>query len=240
MSVVFNATSDYLRRTASLPSSTTMSMCAWIRKRSVTEGRYTYWLNLEDATTNATDYQGIGQDNANTFELQHYQSIITFTRAPSAEQWIFIAWTIAGTAAGQMHGYLARDGDGTLEVIQNTAVVTSFTAAMLSAGNNSYSEYLDGDMAHVRVWDAELSQAEVEAEWASARAVRTTNLHLEWRLADNTDTNDLSVNARNPTIGGTLESGTHPPVGSGIAVPVNRLVVNKGIRPAFFKPGLSK
>src|SRR5690606_31891259 len=63
-------------------------------------------------------------------------------------------------------------------------------------------EYINGRTAHVRVWAAALSQAELEAEMASATVVRTANLWGDWPLDG--DANDISGNGRNLTASGTV------------------------------------
>lgn len=77
-------------------------------------------------------------------------------------------------------------------------------------------EWLSGSVAHVRLWSAELTQAEIEAEWASATPVRSAQLVADWPLATASDLTD-TVGSRTLAVqsGGDLSTVTGPDLGPG-------------------------
>lgn len=79
------------------------------------------------------------------------------------------------------------------------------------------SEWFNGRLAYVRVWTAELSQAQIEAEWASTTPVVTANLWANWPLTSSADLTDHSGNGRNLTAGTTATSTeADPPLSSNV------------------------
>lgn len=77
------------------------------------------------------------------------------------------------------------------------------------------SEPFNGRLAYVRVWTTELSQSQIEAEWASTTPVVTSNLWADWPLTDSTDLTDHSGNGRNLSAGSTAVSTEDNPPLSG-------------------------
>lgn len=79
------------------------------------------------------------------------------------------------------------------------------------------SEPFNGRLAYVRIWTAELTQSEIEAEWASTTPVRSSGLWASWPLTDSTDLTDHSGNGRNLTAGSTaVSTEADPPLSSNI------------------------
>ncbi|MCZ4602919.1 hypothetical protein O3S80_03860 [Streptomyces sp. Lzd4kr] len=118
-------------------------------------------------------------------------------------EWRKIAISCAGTTG---KSYVATVG-GATEVDSGTVAVG--TPDGLTLGGRApadSSEVFDGRLAYVRVWTAELTQAEIEAEWASVTPVVTANLWADWPLTDSTDLTDHSGNGRNLTAGSTAVS----------------------------------
>jgi hypothetical protein len=99
--------------------------------------------------------------------------------------------TYAATPAGPT--VVASGSSGTV------AAANQVTLSGVSVGNGS--EWINGRMAYVRTWSAALSQAEIEAEWASTAPVRTSGLWANWPLS--TNLLDVSGNDRHLAAGST-------------------------------------
>ncbi|MFJ2000260.1 LamG-like jellyroll fold domain-containing protein [Streptomyces chartreusis] len=126
--------------------------------------------------------------------------------------WRKIAISCSGTTG---KSYVATVG-GATEVDSGTVGVG--TPDGLTLGGRApadSSEPFNGRLAYVRVWTAELTQVQIEAEWASTTPVVTSGLWADWPLTDSTDLTDHSGNGRNLTAGGTAVSTEDNPPLSG-------------------------
>lgn len=117
--------------------------------------------------------------------------------------WRKIAISCSGTTG---RSYVAPVGGATEVDSGAVAVGTPDGLTLGGRGPADSSEPFNGRLAYVRVWTAELSQAQIEAEWASATVVRTANLWANWPLTDSTNLTDQSGNGRNLTAGTTAVS----------------------------------
>lgn len=125
--------------------------------------------------------------------------------------WRKVALTCSGTT-GKI--YIATVG-GATEVDSGTVSVG--TPDGLTLGGRApadSSEPWNGRLAYVRIWTTELSQAQIEAEWASTTPVVTSGLWADWPLTDSTDLTDHSGNGRNLSAGSTaVSTEADPPLG---------------------------
>jgi hypothetical protein len=127
-------------------------------------------------------------------------------------QWRKIALSCSGTTG---RSYIATVG-GATEVDSGTVSVgTPDGLTLAGRGPADSSEVFNGRLAYVRIWTAELSQSQIEAEWASTTPVVTSGLWADWPLTDSTDLTDHSGNGRNLTAGGTAVSTEDNPPLSG-------------------------
>lgn len=127
--------------------------------------------------------------------------------------WRKVAVSCSGTTG---KSYVATVG-GATEVDSGTVAVG--TPSGITVGGRAPSdatEWLNGRIAHLRIWTAELSQAEIEAEWASATPVRTSGLWADWPLTGAGDLNDASGNGRHLSAGSTaVTTEDGPPITAG-------------------------
>jgi hypothetical protein len=128
--------------------------------------------------------------------------------------WRKIAISCSGTTG---KSYVNTVG-GTTEVDSGTVGVG--TPDGLTLGGRApadSSEPFNGRLAYVRIWTAELTQTEIETEWASSTPVRTSNLWADWPLTDATDLTDHSGNGRNLSAGSTaVSTEADPPLGGSV------------------------
>lgn len=133
--------------------------------------------------------------------------------------WYFA--TVRKSAANAIKVYLGTEAGGALSTFTGTSSSIASYADNGYVGGNAYGDFLDGRIARMRVWNALLSDAEVDAEFTSATPVRTSNLLAAWNL-DNASTPglDSSGNARNLTnTGGSYTVETGPTIPGGAPSP---------------------
>ncbi|MGW1532330.1 LamG-like jellyroll fold domain-containing protein [Streptomyces aureus] len=138
------------------------------------------------------------------------------TDALAVDTWRMLAVTIAGTGATDGKIYTRTVGGSTNVVtgqVSGGATPDGLTLFGRSAGDST--EWFNGGLAYVRVWSAVLSQAEIEAEWASATIVRTSGVWANWPML--TGISDISGNGRNLTAGTTaLSTEDDPPLSGNV------------------------
>ena len=209
MAVRFDASGDYLRYTtvANLPSAATHSFCCWVKLSSDRNDYANIWYldgnNADGEIFVSTDSDGttlLISDSATPLNLG------TLTIGT----WYFIGYARTNTARA---AYIGTQSGGTLTKVSNTETKNRNTAYGSSGRvyltNDIYSEWLDGEMAYARVWTTvALSDAEMDAEWRSTTAVRTSNLWAAYALAAAASAaTDSGPNGYTLTVGGTLADG---------------------------------
>jgi hypothetical protein len=130
----------------------------------------------------------------------------------TAATWYRIA--ITRTAAGAAV-YVAQDANGA--TASATGAVTALSSpTLVTLGGRDPGDTgnpFNGRLAHVRVWAAELTQTEIEAEWLAFSPVRTSNLYAAWPLPDVSTLTDQSGNGRTLTIpGNSPTTEADPPI----------------------------
>jgi hypothetical protein len=126
--------------------------------------------------------------------------------------WRKVALTCSGTTG---KSYVNTIG-GVTEVDSGTVGVGTPDGITLGGRSSSdSSEPFNGRLAYVRIWTTELTQTQIEAEWASATPVITSGLWASWPLTDSTDLTDHSGNGRHLTAGTTAVSTEADPPLSG-------------------------
>lgn len=110
-----------------------------------------------------------------------FVSRVTLGSALSDGTWYFLAMRING-----LTGTLSR-GQENLAVSHASNTITAQSASFqIAVGGSLFGTamYPRAHMAFVRVWNAILSDAEIEAERQATSASRTANLTAEWPLVD--------------------------------------------------------
>ena len=128
--------------------------------------------------------------------------------------WRKIAISCSGTTG---KSYVATVGGGTEADSGTVGVGTPDGLTLGGRAPADSSEPFNGRLAYVRVWTAELTQVQIEAEWASTTPVVTANLWANWPLTDSTDLTDHSGGGRNLTAGTTaVSTEADPPSGGAV------------------------
>lgn len=130
--------------------------------------------------------------------------------------WYFIL--VRKDASGNVKVYVGTEAGGALSTVTGSVTNIATYSGDGYVGGNAYGDYLDGNIWGMRVWDTDLTDAEVDAEFAAETAARTANLRAQWNLDDATPETDSSGNGRDLTNTGgswTLETDPVVPSGSG-------------------------
>jgi hypothetical protein len=145
--------------------------------------------------------------------------------------WRRIAISCSGTTG---KAYVATP-TGTTEAASGTVSTSQPTGITLGGRSpGDSSEYFNGRLRYVRVWSTQLTQAQIEAEWASPTPVVTANLWADWRLADASDLADHSGNGRDLVAGSTAVSTeddppfAYPPAATGSGAAYDATVTTSG------------
>jgi hypothetical protein len=123
-----------------------------------------------------------------------------FLFAPADLGWWFVASTNrAGGPATAL--YFKKLGAATLTATSGNThpSITGITRFLIGTDDaTGQNEWMDGDITGIKVWNAELTKAELELEANQLSPVRTTNLHAFYPLQSvSTMLTDYSGNGRN-------------------------------------------
>lgn len=199
MAVRFDAASDRIAYTGGAPApSAGFTLTAWALVAVDLNDFQTIarLYNGGTAANLATSSDGLGGPNYFTAG-----GSINASTGFVVGEWRKVAFSCTGTN-GKL--YVATVG-GATEVDTGTVSGAASPTAIALGGRavSDSSEWLNGRLAHVRVWDTELAQSEIEAEWASATPVHTADLWADWPLATHADLTDHSGNGRHLSAGST-------------------------------------
>jgi len=213
VAIRIDASGDYLRRTANLPTSSSFTACCWFYYVN-TRSAYAFFIGLEDATSSASQYLLIGFEDTNAFHVAVNSggAVPYFGSNPATSAWHFMAIRANGTNVKGFHRTLA----GTWQTV-TSSTAPLFTPAMLTLGNDSWDEWTNCRLAGIKVWDAALTDAEIEneAETLTPQRFENINLWVPGFPGSGERTRDYSGNGRNLTEGGTLTDEDPPPVAWG-------------------------
>lgn len=178
MAVLFNAHADRLYNGALPVNNAAYTACMWIKPHAGNPADAIYFESDAAGTTYALASSGgvIGILNAGGGFVWD----VTLGAAMTNDVWYFVAMSLNGLV-------------GTLYRGTESSAVASASGAIAAQGA-SFRVYVGGDaavagfapvadIAHVRVWNAILSAAEIEAERIASTPARVANLSADWRLA---------------------------------------------------------
>lgn len=126
---------------------------------------------------------------------------LTAASGMTAGAWYRLAATCTGTS-GVLYTAAATGSTAT----QSGTVDGASAPDQICLGGRAdtdATEWFNGRIAYVRLWSTVLSQAQIEAEWASAAPVVTAALVADWPLVTAGDLTDHSGNGRHLTAGST-------------------------------------
>lgn len=219
MSLRADQASDRVSYTASPPPppATAFTATFWARLR-VDRDDFSTMMRLHSSAGGATSIN-IATGSSGTTPVvvsPGNTSGIAGADALAVDTWRMVAVTVSGTGATDGTIYTRAVGGSTNVVtgqVSGGATPDGITLFGRSAGDAG--EWFNGGLAYVRVWSAVLSQAEVEAEWASATIVRTSGVWANWPMLTSID--DVSGNGRHLSAGTTaLSTEDDPPLSANV------------------------
>ena len=204
MAIRFDAAGDYLIRSANLPGNDPFS-CAFWAYISVDRNAPGVWVAISDGTF--TNYFLAGLSSAGDVLLIDAAGSTTNGSTLSVGTWYHVALTRNGNTKKL---YL----NGVLDITNTTA--TTFTSALLLVGSNTVN-FVNGRVAGLKVWEAELTLEEVLQEMHTIRPARFANLYGWWPMLPGSGerARDYSGNGRDFTETGSLVDEDPPPVSWG-------------------------
>lgn len=215
MAAQFDQASDRVSRSGSVPDpATACTVLGWVRVDTDTNLTATlariWTAGLTTVATFATGGDGLTGPNYFTAG----GSVLSSTSL-AVGQWFCFAFACSGTNATV---YVAPE-TGSVTVTNGSVSGQTPPGGITLGGRDTSdgSENLIGSLAYVRVFAAKLTQAQVEAEWASANAILAA--WADWPLVANL--NDTSGNSRHLSPGTTavaFVAGPNLPGGSATAV----------------------
>lgn len=219
MGVRFTAASgQYLSRTANLPAIGAYTLMAWCRPASLPAFAAVLGIG---SVSGGTPNNFIGRTNsdwgiwvqgvANPFASAAYS-----VAAGDVE---CVALTCNGT---DVIGYTRKRAANAWTIV--TATAQTGTVDAVRVGNSTYdgTDYWDGRIWNVKVWDRALSAEELLVESFFDRVKFPQSLNFHWPLRSADSYPDLSGNGRTPALTGTptTEDSAFKPWGpAGILVP---------------------
>jgi len=212
MPVQINALSDYIRLTATgAPTFTNYSIVFW--EQVVTDNAGTNRMSYILTNSSYATIHAIKRASDNVDRLFNDATTANLSANASNSAWVMWALTCSGTGGSDLKLYAwdAGDADGAYKSATLTGVGTATIDAWVLGSNTGFSEYRRARYAYIKVWDAALSLAELQAERAQGKPVRTSNVNRYHRLLTTSDTTDYSGNGRTVSFnGGMTTDGTEP------------------------------
>ncbi len=218
MASVLSGSGNYFSRTTNLPTIDGFTFTGW-------------WRNVSDLNVVSQIVFELYTDVNNFFEIRSsangtsmnlaWRSLSTSISADSVGlsawtvgAWQFVAFTVNAAA---INGYVAIATAAALSTFSATATggSTWFTPTNLRIGQDHSSNASDAVAYNYKLYQAVLTQAEIEDERWSILPKRTANLVAWHPFLTGTRTSDYSGNARTLTENGTVTEDSPPPLGWG-------------------------
>lgn len=215
MAIRIDASGDDLRRSTILPGVAAFTACGWAHVVADTgAGVYQALCILEDTAVAWNGLYWEGGTNGSAV-ISSAAGETNLASRPATGLPFFWAVTSTTPGAGSLIGYLSAATTNTFTSASTTG--SDVTPNRLTWGNDSALSWCSGRFSCLKVWDAVLTQAELEHEKWSIRPKRWANIHLWCPARIATELFDLSGNGRTLTATGTLTTEDGPPVpwGSG-------------------------
>jgi hypothetical protein len=211
VSVRFDATGDQYTAATGLPGTTMTAL--WWGKIVTDRNTYSTFVSIDAGDTQVlavqTDTDGVSPYLWVDPEADGFLDI-SFP-AMTVGNWYRMA-VVRSTTAITL--YLAASSGSVTS--GGTTLTGALTPTALRVGQSPTSgEWINGSVANLKIYNAALTQAEIEAEWSNWSAVRSADLlrHHKWQSA--AETTDYSGNGHSLTSGGTptFDSG-NPSLGA--------------------------
>lgn len=202
-SVRINNANAFLRRSSvSGIDEADSTMCGWFKMKT-DRNNYSGLMYMD--RPGSFQYQQVVTESNGTSLRIYNTSFSPQIVNMSVNTWYFcsIVWgsgTCTARVSNEFGAWSTR--------VRSITNVSNLTELGFGATSNYFSEWFNGEVALLRAWSDQLSEAELEAERASEAPVKTSDLWGDWRCASQaTVLTDSSGNGRDfDTIGGANHS----------------------------------
>lgn len=219
MAVRFDAFTDGLFRTVSFAAAGALTISMWIYLVVDTNAIATPAMSGDSGSGNAGPWLQTDADGTTLRARNADGSASLGGLTMSVATWYRVAIAASGTNSSFYTGTFG----GTLTVASGTLSRPTTADSLYFGSYFNISDLTNCRLANIKVWTAQLAQAEIEADLAQYAPVRTTNL-IGWYPEIGAETTDRSGAGNNLTAGSTAtatEDG--PPIPwAVIAQPPNR------------------
>jgi hypothetical protein len=135
----------------------------------------------------------------------------------SASQWYYVGWSWNKSDATNSRAFYATSLTGAVQQTSTFNITTStMTPTILRCGDTVWGgEWWDGRIANLKLWEAQLTLAQIAAERWVMKPQRTADLYGWWPFMGGSDAErvrDYSGNGNDFTVGGTLTDEAAPPI----------------------------
>jgi hypothetical protein len=202
-SIVIDGVNDYISRSANLPTGA-LTLSGWVKFTTSTSASIRVPASASGNGANAY----LLQNTDNGYCAAGDSTGTNVSPAPADGVWVYMALRKDATQNISITWWNAA---GVLQVSEIDTSSTGTGAPTVVAVGNFAGNLIYGRVgkyAYWKLWDAELSDGEIEADLFSPTFVRTTNANTGF--ADSAT--DIGPNGRNWTLSGTTTDSDAPPV----------------------------
>lgn len=210
MAVRFDTTGEHYTRAITIGSVADWSAALWVKMVTDRAATSVLW-QIDDGTGASFLRVSAWNGSALAFQTTGSTWFGTIGHTLIANEWTYVGMS-ATANPGQARVRVRPAGTSTFVGGSPTQANTTFTAnSVRIGGTNSSTEWLNGSIAGVRMWNAALTEDELEAESWAYMPVRATNLRV-WYPLLTPSTVDYSGNSESLSggTGAALDDG--PPI----------------------------
>ena len=157
-----------------------VTFTGWV-KLSADRNTYSAIFTIEEGVGHSTAYNELITDGDGTTLVVYDTNDICGTVGTLTQgTWHKVAWVVSN---GTFSAYFGTQGTtGVTQTVTNSSIANVSTVNYNGVGSSYYasSEWFNGCLSNVRVWNTELTKAEIEAEFTSDTPVKTENLLGAW------------------------------------------------------------
>lgn len=211
MSRDLSPSTDYYQADTAIVSGPPFTVCAWINVDSLAADGAVFWVGDKDATN---DYFVLWVDTTGTVEWSARTGGPTRTAGTSTSLSVNTWVHVAATAAAADDRAVFLDGGGKGTNTQSSTPSNLDRTAIGRYSDSSPSDYFDGEIAHVSVYDVVLADALILqlSKGFSPFKTQTQDLIAHWPMSKGaTDLHDV-VGALTLTSNGTPTQTNEPPL----------------------------
>jgi len=195
MALRFDSATDALESSSPPPTTSSYSWTAWIYL-SVDRNAFSNVLTIENAGATEFNEMITDADGTTLAVYDHAAGRRLTVGSLSTSTWYYVGLTVTGTTLAV---YFADISSNT--ITKTTGTIANITTPLkVIIGSTSGSEFWNGRISAVKMWDTTLSDAQIESERWFQQAKHVTGLRAEWAIMnDSTKLVDWSGQGRSLT-----------------------------------------